>query len=81
MFADILPEKVIKVLDAHELKEDPSIGDLYYWNGSSRGKFTMKSAMQIMMRENVEQYDKRYIGPHLESQSTTRNHFSLVLYA
>lgn len=56
-FANLLPPDVIKEIDAHELKSDPSTGDLLYWCSGNKGKFSIKSALNIIRRDELEPSD------------------------
>lgn len=58
--ADLLPPNIIKEIDAYELKDDPNMGDLCYWGGSTNGKFSIKSAMQLIRRDDIEPIDKKW---------------------
>lgn len=51
IFAPYLPSDVLKQIQSFQLKDDPDIGDLVYWQGNSKGKFTIKSALSIMRNE------------------------------
>ena len=57
LFATLLPSNVLKEIDAFELKENAVVGDLYYWPGSAKGKFTIKSALKLIRRETLEPND------------------------
>uniref|UniRef100_A0A803MXT4 Reverse transcriptase zinc-binding domain-containing protein n=1 Tax=Chenopodium quinoa TaxID=63459 RepID=A0A803MXT4_CHEQI len=37
-----------KEILAHQVRDDPSMGDLLYWGGSLKGRFTIKSAIKII---------------------------------
>ncbi|XP_021717958.1 uncharacterized protein LOC110685744 [Chenopodium quinoa] len=52
IFAPFLPQDILKLIQNHELRVDPSIGDLVYWKGDSKGRFTIKSALRIMRQES-----------------------------
>ena len=49
---------MLKIIEAHALRINSNTGDLLYWGGSSSGKFTIKSAMQIIRRDDVIENDK-----------------------
>lgn len=51
-FAPYLSTDVLKQIQAYELKADPSIGDLVYWQGTSKGKFSIKSAIRLIRNES-----------------------------
>lgn len=52
IFTQYLPRQALKLIQAHELQEDQSNGDLIYWKEASKGKFTIKSALRIIRNEN-----------------------------
>lgn len=52
VFSPYLSQETLKQIQAYELKEDPTIEDLVYWQGNSKGKFTIKSAIRIMRHES-----------------------------
>lgn len=53
LFADYLPPSKLKEIAAHELVDDEEGIDEIYWNGSASGKFTIKSALQLIREEGV----------------------------
>ncbi|XP_056688793.1 uncharacterized protein [Spinacia oleracea] len=48
IFSPYLQQDTLKLIQSYELKDDPDIGDLVYWQGESKGKFSIKSALRIM---------------------------------
>lgn len=57
-FAQYLPQDVLKLIQAHELKDDPNMGDLIYWKSSSKGKFTIKYVLRIIRKESDDLDDE-----------------------
>lgn len=51
VFAPYLSQDHLKRIQAHELREDNEEGDLIYWQGNNKGKFSIKSAISIMKHE------------------------------
>lgn len=47
-FANFLSNNVIQHIEAHSLKEDLNVVDILYWGGTPRGKFTIKSSLNII---------------------------------
>lgn len=56
-FAAYMCLDVLKKIQAYELKVDPSIGDLVYWQGTENGKFTIKSSLSLIRNENDSLYE------------------------
>lgn len=56
-FANILPPNIMKQIDARELQADSTVADLMYWGGTPRGKFTIKSALHLIRKDNDELKD------------------------
>lgn len=56
-FAPYLNQDILKLIEAHELKNDPNLGDLLYWKDGNKGKFSIKSAISII-RNNHELIDE-----------------------
>lgn len=52
VFGPYLPQETLKLIQAHELHNDPNIGDLIYWKKGAKGKFTIRSALSIMRNES-----------------------------
>ena len=52
LFAHLLPPLVIKNIAALKLVDDPQVGDLFYWKGSTKGGFSIKYALTIMRDES-----------------------------
>lgn len=52
VFAPYLEQEHLKLIQAHELKNDPNLADLIYWQGNSKGKFSIKSAISIMRNDS-----------------------------
>lgn len=50
-FASYLNSDHLKMIQSFELKEDAELGDLVYWHGTPRGKFSIKSAISLMKNE------------------------------
>lgn len=48
MFAEYLPPNVLQIIASFELQQDPQAIDKIYWNGEPSGKFTIKSALQLI---------------------------------
>lgn len=48
VFAPYLTQETLKLIQSHELKNDPDIADLMYWKAESKGKFTIRSVLSIM---------------------------------
>lgn len=51
VFAPFISFDTLKLLQAYELKNNPSIGDLVYWKDGPKGRFSIKSTLQIMRHE------------------------------
>lgn len=54
VFSPYLEPNTLKSIQAHELKINDEVGDLIYWQNGPKGKFTIKSALQIIRRESNE---------------------------
>lgn len=53
-FALYLHADTLKLGQTHELKINQDKGDLVYWHNAPKGKFTIKSALQIIIKESNE---------------------------
>lgn len=53
-FAHFLEEDILKLIQVHEVQNDPNRGDLLYWANNSKGQFTIKNAMSIIRKETNE---------------------------
>lgn len=51
-FAPYLAQENLKIIQSFELKDYPELGDLVYWQGGSKGKLSIKSALSIMRNES-----------------------------
>ncbi|KAL2896029.1 hypothetical protein RDABS01_037813, partial [Bienertia sinuspersici] len=58
-FADLLPSKVLKQINSHELIEGQNVGDLLYWRGGKHGNFSIKFALQLIRREDTTPPNKQ----------------------
>ncbi|KAL2945366.1 Cyanidin 3-O-glucoside 5-O-glucosyltransferase [Bienertia sinuspersici] len=56
-FAEYLPLSTLKLIESHELTEDITQMDAFYWNGASSGEFTIKSAIKLIRNETHMQED------------------------
>ncbi|XP_074301095.1 uncharacterized protein LOC141632448 [Silene latifolia] len=45
LFADLLPQNILQRISSISLANDPDLEDSLYWQGTSSGKFTLKSAL------------------------------------
>lgn len=52
IFSPFLPSETLKLIQAFELRNDPSIGDLVYWKNGPKGRFSIKYAIHIMQHIN-----------------------------
>lgn len=52
VFAPYLESNVLKQIQSYELKEDTEVQDLIYWQGNSKGKFSIKSTFRIMRNDS-----------------------------
>lgn len=57
IFSPYLSEETLKLIQAHVVMEDPDVEDLLYWEDDAKGKFTLKSAINIMRQETTEYQD------------------------
>ncbi|XP_021761146.1 uncharacterized protein LOC110725977 [Chenopodium quinoa] len=57
LFADLLPHDIIREVESHELHKDANRGDLLFWGQRNKGKFSIKSALQIIRKEENENND------------------------
>lgn len=51
-FADLLPGDSLQRIEAYIVQPDSSIEDPIYWGGSAKGRFTIKSAMRIIKKDD-----------------------------
>lgn len=58
--ADLLPAEVIQQIDSFEVKEDPDMADLVFWQHGNKGQFTIKSALSIIRKEQDLQGDQSW---------------------
>ena len=60
------------MIQSFELKEDAESGDLVYWHGTPRGKFSIKSAIMLMKNEseflNEDCWDMVWTAPIQQRQ-------------
>ena len=54
IFSPYLDSNTLKLIQAHEVHNDPNLGDLYYWGNNSKGQFTIKSAISIIRKDTNE---------------------------
>lgn len=54
IFAPYLQPDILKLIQAHELKNNEYIGDLVYWHKAPKGKFSIKTKLQIIRNESNE---------------------------
>ncbi|XP_074298539.1 uncharacterized protein LOC141629436 [Silene latifolia] len=47
-FANFLPQEILQKIASISLTEDPEMEDSLYWNGTSSGKFSLKSALVFL---------------------------------
>ncbi|KAL2921356.1 hypothetical protein RDABS01_012847 [Bienertia sinuspersici] len=59
-FAHYLPNKILKQIASHELVENPKIGDLLYWKGTSNGKFSIKHALKLIRNDNPPTFSDQW---------------------
>ena len=52
IFSPYLNVATLSMIQSHGLRSNPDVGDLLYWGNSSKGKFKIKSAIQIIRRES-----------------------------
>lgn len=50
-FAEFLLPKILQQIDSYELVDDEEAVDRVFWNGTTMGKFTVKSALRIVRGE------------------------------
>lgn len=48
LFADLLPPGILQIIDSFELQDDPEAIDKIFWNGSTSGGFSIKSALELI---------------------------------
>lgn len=50
----------MKEIATHKIVEDESVGDLLYWKGNAKGKFSIKSALQIIRQDENNENDNKW---------------------
>lgn len=60
LFANLLPEEALKKIAAHTVVEDPNIGGLLYWRGSTSGRFSIKHALTLIRNEEDSAKDPKW---------------------
>lgn len=53
-FAPHLDLDTLKLIQTHEVRNDPNLGDFFYWSNNSKSQFTIKSAISIIRKESNE---------------------------
>lgn len=53
VFAPYLDQDTLKMIQAHEVLEDPEAEDVMYWDDGPKGKFSVSSAVRILRKEDT----------------------------
>ena len=79
-FSNLLPVDVIKRIEAHKLIENPEVGDLRYWKGSTSGKFSIKHAISLMREDPPRDNPKWDLIWRVPAQQRIRTFLWLTLH-
>ncbi|XP_074299645.1 uncharacterized protein LOC141630789 [Silene latifolia] len=63
LFADLLPQPILLRIASISLVHDPSLEDSLYWQGTSSGKFTIKSALGYLKGIDYDQLPESPVWP------------------
>ncbi|KAL2944461.1 hypothetical protein RDABS01_032808 [Bienertia sinuspersici] len=60
VFAEYLPLSILKLIQAHEVVNDDTLSDQFFWKGESKGEFTIKSAISIIRNSDNAQEEPQW---------------------
>lgn len=59
-FSEYLPISILKLIESHEVVNDDSLDDQFFWAGAGTGSFSIKSAFAIIRNEITLQDDAKW---------------------
>lgn len=79
VFAEFLPFSALKTIQVFEVQSNVRLSDFFYWQGTRGGRFSIKSAINIIKNEKYNQADPHWMEVRSVNVRNRINFFLLLV--